>query len=119
MKKLPKRKQLRLKNYDYSENGAYFVTVCTHNKANLLADVDIVGADPCVRPNIAGRMVLQKLYSLEQKFDNIILDYHCVMPNHIHFIIFKCAQAGGQRVRPYKRLSSGLKHRRLMNTLKW
>lgn len=95
MKKLPKRKQLRLKNYDYSENGAYFVTVCTHNKANLLADVDIVGADPCVRPNIAGRMVLQKLYSLEQKFDNIILDYHCVMPNHIHFIIFKCAQAGG------------------------
>ena len=56
---------MRLKDYDYSQNGAYFVTICTHKKANLLADVDIVGADLRVRPNIAGQMVLQKLNMLE------------------------------------------------------
>ena len=100
MNNLPRRKRLRLKDYDYSQNGAYFVTICTHKKANLLADVDIVGADLRVRPNIAGQMVLQKLNMLEQKFDGIILDYHCVMPNHIHFIIFNYAQAGGHAGSP-------------------
>ena len=39
---LPKRKQTRLKGYDYSENGAYFVTICTHNRKCLLSNI-IVG----------------------------------------------------------------------------
>lgn len=94
MENYPIRKQLRLKHYDYTQNGAYFVTICTHNKANLFADFD-VGADPCVRPNIAGHMVMQKLKKLENKFENIILDYSCVMPNHIHFVLLNCAQTGG------------------------
>lgn len=34
-KELPKRKQLRLNCYDYSSNGAYFVTICTHNRCNI------------------------------------------------------------------------------------
>ncbi len=39
---LPKRKNIRLKNYDYSQNGAYFVTICTHNKECLFSNA---GAD--------------------------------------------------------------------------
>ncbi len=39
---LPKRKPTRLKGYDYSQNGAYFITICTHNRKNLFSN--IVGA---------------------------------------------------------------------------
>ena len=49
----------------------YFVTVCTQNRANLLADVETVGADPCVRPNTAGLMVERVLNKLCSKYQNI------------------------------------------------
>ena len=39
---LPKRKPTRLKNYDYNSEGAYFITICTHNRKNLFGN--IVGA---------------------------------------------------------------------------
>lgn len=42
MKELPKRKSLRLQNYDYSSEGCYFITVCTEHRKNLLST--IVGA---------------------------------------------------------------------------
>ncbi|MEG1516692.1 MAG: transposase, partial [Clostridia bacterium] len=45
--KLPKRKQIRLQGYDYSSNGAYFVTICIVDRNVLLRNV---GAN-CVRPN--------------------------------------------------------------------
>lgn len=85
---LPKRKPLRLQEYDYSQNGLYFVTVCTHNRENLLADVIKVGADLCVRPNQAGLMVEHALHSINNIFPSVSLDYYCIMPNHIHFILF-------------------------------
>jgi len=46
---LSKRKHIRLPDYDYSQNGAYFVTICTHHRQHLFAFVD-VGAAPCGRP---------------------------------------------------------------------
>ena len=46
---LPDRKQLRLKEYDYSLPGAYFVTVCTQNK-KCLFEIENVGNDLCVVP---------------------------------------------------------------------
>lgn len=52
---LPKRKDVRLKNYDYSANGAYYVTVCTHNRAKLFGT--IVGATLRGRPNDCNRLV--------------------------------------------------------------
>ena len=58
MNELPKRKPNRLKDYDYSQNGAYFVTICTQNRENLFGAV-IVGATcpgscakPTVRPHL-------------------------------------------------------------------
>ncbi len=94
---LPKRKLIRLQDFDYSQNGMYFVTVCTHNREKLLADVVTVGADLCVRPNKAGLMVERWLHLLSNKFQNVKLDYYCIMPNHIHFLLFihsDCATGG-------------------------
>ena len=55
----PKRKNLRLENYDYSKNGGYFVTICTHNRSRLFGEItgNVVGANLCVRPNEPDKMI--------------------------------------------------------------
>lgn len=49
----PIRKQIRLKNYDYNQNNAYFITICTHHQIHLFGKIinNTVGAAPCGRPN--------------------------------------------------------------------
>ncbi len=79
MNELPKRKSIRLQEYDYSQTGAYFVTICTKERRCLFG---AVGAD-----SISARMV-------ERTFREVIEQYPCiqspifvVMPNHFHAII--------------------------------
>ena len=76
-------------DYDYSQNGAYYVTICTHNREALFGRVSYAGAHPCVRLNAAGVMIRNKLFSLEERFEGVRIDYHCIMPNHIHFVLIK------------------------------
>ncbi len=84
-----RRKQLRLPNYDYRQNGAYYVTICTYQRKKLFGDVSLVGAHPCVRPSTAGLMIKEKLFLLEQKYAGVKVDYCCVMPDHLHFVLIK------------------------------
>ena len=93
---LPKRKSTRLKNFDYSSNGAYFVTICTHNKEKILWSTDIhdnVGAN-CVRPcdNIQlsqyGLAIKNEIEKISSVYGDIVkIEKFVVMPNHIHMII--------------------------------
>ena len=83
--KLPYRKSIRLKNYDYSSNGYYFVTICTQNREKLFGE--IVGATLCGRPNNPDKIIVKWLLELENKFKGVKIDEYIVMPNHIHFII--------------------------------
>ncbi len=88
---LPKRKNIRLHNYNYSYNGAYFITICTKNKENLLWKN--VGAN-CVRPldqlplSKIGIVIENEIYKLNTVYENIKVDKYQIMPNHIHLIIF-------------------------------
>jgi len=103
---LPNRKHIRLKNYDYSLSGWYYVTICTQNRECLFGQ--IVGVAPCgdppndrrVRPsmvlNDAGKMVDQKIIELK-KYQNIEINIYCVMPNHIHFVLIITSQYGSTR----------------------
>lgn len=91
-----KRKQIHLPYYDYSQNGAYYVTICTHDRKNLFGTVQYVGAHPRVRLSTAGVMIEDNLFLLEQKYDNIKIDYYCVMPNHVHFILILSDVNAGQ-----------------------
>ena len=87
---LPRRKIIRLKDYDYSQTGYYFVTICTRNRENIFGQ--IVGADSIsARPEMilsdAGRMV-EKIYcNLQNEFRNMVLHEYTIMPNHFHEII--------------------------------
>ena len=84
---LPKRKSPRLKNYNYSTPGVYFVTICTHEHKQLLSN--IVGAiheSPENRLTSYGYIVKNLIEGLSQRF-NIEINKYVIMPNHIHMII--------------------------------
>jgi REP element-mobilizing transposase RayT len=74
---------MRLKGYDYSQAGAYFVTICTQGRACLFGEV-VYGE---MRLNDAGRMVVAEWERLPALFPNVVLDAFVVMPNHIHGIV--------------------------------
>ena len=82
MKAQHERKKLRLKDYDYSQNGCYFVTICTHNKEKVLSDVRRGGA--LLHP--LGRIVKNEISALAQRYD-IKINPYVIMPNHVHMII--------------------------------
>lgn len=77
------RRSIRLRGYDYSENGAYFVTICTHNREHLFGVIENRG----MRLNDAGRMIDRWWRELGNRFPDIELDSFVVMPNHVHGII--------------------------------
>ncbi len=85
MHNFPQRKHLRLDNYDYSQAGYYFVTICTHNRSKILGE--IVGNDALVVPSAVGKIVSNNWNNISRLDDKIITDAFCLMPNHIHGII--------------------------------
>ena len=80
---LPERKIIRLQNYDYSQNGMYYITICTHEKQQLFGYI----SQSAVILNIAGKMVDEYIFKTESKFENINIIEHIVMSNHIHVIV--------------------------------
>ena len=83
---LPKRKQIRLCDYDYSQNGTYFVTICTHHRQHLFSVMD-VGAAPCGRPNPANEIAEKWIEKLPDKFPDVRVDSYVILLNHIHVLI--------------------------------
>ncbi|MBQ2910975.1 MAG: transposase [Clostridia bacterium] len=85
----PKRKPTRLRNYDYSASGAYFITICTKNMFQYFGRI-IVGeplAAPVNKLSYYGKIAESQLKSLPDRYENIEIDKYVVMPNHIHFIL--------------------------------
>lgn len=77
------RRSIRLKTYDYTQAGAYFVTVCTQDRACLFGDV----VDGEMRLHVAGQIVHDEWTRSANMRPRITLDTFAVMPNHIHGII--------------------------------
>ncbi|WP_178049234.1 transposase [Chloracidobacterium thermophilum] len=77
------RHSIRLKNYDYTRMGAYFVTLCTRNRTCLFREI-VAGE---MRLNEYGEMVAESWRWLATQYDYVELDEWVVMPNHLHGII--------------------------------
>jgi len=77
------RRSIRLHGYDYSRAGAYFVTICTRNRACLFGEI----IDGEMVLDDSGAMVETVWNELPDRFPNIDLDAFIIMPNHIHGII--------------------------------
>jgi len=76
----PRRRPLRLPGFDYSGEGAYFVTICTRNRECLFGAV----VDGEMRLNNVGRVVQMIWGGLSDRFPTIELDTFVVLPNHVH-----------------------------------
>lgn len=77
------RRSLRLKGYDYSSVGAYFVTICTWQRECLFGAIE----DGEMRLNTMGLIVESLWCRLPEHFTNIDLDTYAIMPNHFHGIL--------------------------------
>ena len=96
--KFPKRKNMRLKNYDYSQNGAYFITICSHNRECIFSEV-LVGQGLCsCRPTPIGSIIEEEIIALPTRYPHLTVDKFVIMPNHIHMIIV--IDAGRQEQSP-------------------
>ena len=79
MNALPKRKNIRLKEYDYSQNGAYFITICTKDRQYLFGPV---GAD-----SISARIIATTFENTIKQYSGVSAPIFVVMPNHFHALI--------------------------------
>jgi putative transposase len=77
------RQSIRLNGYDYSTSGAYFITICTHEREYLFGDI----VNEMMEFNIFGNIARWHWQQLTQHHPNIIMDESILMPNHLHGII--------------------------------
>ena len=100
------RKRNRLENFNYSQGGAYFITVCAKDHRCLFGRVD----SEClafdndklgVLLNDVGRIVDKTIHSIESAYKGLVeLDKYVVMPNHIHFVLFLSASGVEDSISP-------------------
>ena len=83
--KFPKRKHPRLKEYDYSNDGGYFVTVCVKNKEKLLGEPVLVNGKIKLTP--IGETAEKHIKAINSAYDGVRVDSYMIMPDHIHMLI--------------------------------
>ncbi len=90
----PNRKPTRLQDFDYSNNGYYFITICTHNKKHIFGCVD----HNSIRLNTFGRIAAEEIDNIPRHYQSIEIPKYVVMLNHIHAIV---AVNSTERSRPF------------------
>ena len=107
---LPKRKHPRLKEFDYSSSGGYFVTICAQDRKQVFSkiirtnDNDLVGRGlapaATVQLSLYGQIVENELKNIETHFPHVSLGDYVIMPNHIHLILHIDGDTAGASPRP-------------------
>ena len=85
------RRSLRLENYDYSQLGAYFVTICVKDRIERFGEI----IDDRMHLSEQGRIAQYEWNNLSRRFPGIELDHYVIMPNHVHGILIRT-----QRIKP-------------------
>ncbi|MBQ7098641.1 MAG: hypothetical protein IJO05_02850 [Oscillospiraceae bacterium] len=85
----PERKHPRLKEYDYSLPGYYYVTICAADESVCLSRVGrgLAPAPASVVLTDAGKIAQEQFFALEQRYPYVRIDKYVIMPNHIHVIM--------------------------------
>ena len=83
------RRSIRLKGYDYSQSGLYFITMCCHKRACLFGEIVVNPKNhlPKMVLNAAGKIANKCWMEIPKHFPNVILHEYVIMPNHVHGII--------------------------------
>lgn len=88
---LPQRKKIQVGEYDYSQCGAYFVTICTQNRRSILSN--IVGDDAHIVPKRYGQIAEKYLKNAAE------IEKYVIMPDHIHMLI-RLEEQGAEKRSP-------------------
>ena len=91
----PNRKPLRIPNYDYSQNNVYFLTLCTANRMPVFwrKPFDISSGIPL---SPIGTIVQTCIEQIPLQYDSITIEKYCIMPDHIHLLLFVGSSANGR-----------------------
>lgn len=93
----PNRKNIRLKNYDYSQPGYYFVTMCARDKQKIFGTITGCSGGTLTRLNVeltrTGEILLAQWHELRTVYQNVVPEQMVIMPNHIHGIIIITGRA--------------------------
>ena len=76
-------KQYRLYGFDYSQNGAYFITIITKNRKHFFGEI----ADKEITLSPIGEFVKANFTDISEKFSRIKIADHVIMPDHLHLIV--------------------------------
>ena len=105
--KIHHRRSIRLQGYDYSQSGAYYVTIVAHRRECLFGEIVPVGADlksaptaPTMQLNEYGKIVERAWFDLPNHYPHIELGTFCIMPNHVHAVIIIVGAGVGAGLRP-------------------
>ena len=93
-KELPARKGTRLKGFDYSKTGSYFLTICTQKRKNILSTIVGKGSH-ATQLTPYGGIVDRWINKIPEKYPQADVDCYVIMPNHIH-ILLSIAQDDGR-----------------------
>ena len=105
MRLKPTRKTNRLENFDYSQNGVYFLTFCTNERKQILSRID-AAADlfslPTIHLSETGQIVNAAIEKIPERYPGVFVDRFVVMPNHVHLLL-RIEKSGRFDNRPYER----------------
>ena len=90
------RRSIRLKGYDYSQAGSYFITICTYYRECLFGTI----SNNEMQLNNCGKIVETSWLNIPNYFSNVVLDKFIVMPNHLHGILSIKPTVGAQFISP-------------------
>lgn len=96
MSEYKSRKNIRLTEFDYNTPGAYFVTVCTHDRQAIFWENvgATIGRPEDVRLSAAGQIVEQAIRNIPACYPGVYVDVYTVMPDHIHLLLQIEAEEG-------------------------
>ena len=97
-KELPSRKRNRLKHYDYSSSGAYFITICSSDRRNYLWNGvgATIGRPQDVDLSQYGKLVDEAINNIPSIYPALKLDHYVIMPDHIHLLLIIRADEYGR-----------------------
>ena len=106
----PKRKSTRLKDYDYSRTGAYFITICTQGKKCILSRIVGEGfhALPKIELTTIGKEIEKSICYINANYFGVAIDKYVIMPNHLHLIVV-LDNTGGDGTPPLQNIIGQLK----------